>query len=173
MSKIFDDDGALRPLPASPGDNSIAAAAPVVPATEVPFALVIDDEEPICRLIATTLEQLGIESATFRTAKPAIAALEMRRPAIIFLDVALDQSDAIDVIKGLNEKRYSGIVQLMSGGKPWLLAAIQRMATHYALTTLPPLQKPVRDEMIRQAIAGAGLALKSAPASITQAGSGD
>ena len=130
MSKLSPPDAAAPPaaggLPAA-GHGAAAAAG------AAPFALVIDDEEPICRLIAGALAQLGIESATFPTAKPAIAALDQRWPSIIFLDVALAQSDAIDVIKGLSEKHYDGVVQLMSGAKPYLLAAIDRIAVRLSL----------------------------------------
>lgn len=160
MSRISADDRTPPPLPAGPCHRATA---------EAPFALVIDDEESIRRNIATALGALGVGSASFPTAKLAIAALDQLRPAIIFLDVALDQSDAIDVIKGLSAKRYGGIVQLMSGGKPWLLAAIQRMATHYGLTSLPPLQKPIDAEMVRESLTTAGLA----PAPTEPGGSGD
>ena len=126
-------------------------------ASEATFALVIDDERNISELVATTLGELGIESATFSTAKPAVASIDQRWPVIIFLDVALEQSDAYDVIRGLSEKRYDGIVQLMSSGRPWLLAALQRLATRHGLRLCPPIQKPVRSDMIRAVIASVGL----------------
>jgi CheY-like chemotaxis protein len=122
------------------------------------YALVIDDQEGICRMVATVLADLGVESAAYVTAKPAIASLDQRRPDVIFLDVALDQSDAIDVIKGLAEKRYTGIVQLMSGGRLPLLEAMQRIGERYGLAVRPALQKPFRDEDLRRAISDMGLA---------------
>jgi two-component system nitrogen regulation response regulator NtrX len=124
----------------------------------VPFALVIDDQEDICRVVATVLADHGVESTTYVTAKPAIASLDERRPDVIFLDVALEQSDAIDVIKGLSEKRYTGIVQLMSGGRLPLLEAIQRIGARYGLVLRPALQKPFRGEDLRRAIVDLGLA---------------
>jgi CheY-like chemotaxis protein len=127
------------------------------------FALVIDDEKHIRELVTTTLSQLGIESAAFSTAKPAVASIEQRWPTIIFLDVALEQSDAYDVIRGLSEKHYNGIVQLMSSGRPWLLEALQRLAKRHGLTLCPPIQKPVKDETIRAVIAGVGLTGCSSP----------
>jgi DNA-binding NtrC family response regulator len=123
-----------------------------------PFALIIDDQDCICRLVAAALTGLGVEFAVYATAKPAIASLDRRRPDAIFLDVALEQSDAIDVIKGLSEKRYTGIVQLMSGGRLQLLEAIQRIGTRYGLVLRPALQKPFRGDDLRQAIVKAGLA---------------
>jgi CheY-like chemotaxis protein len=124
---------------------------------ETAFALVIDDEKNISELVATTLGELGIESATFSTAKPAVASIDQRWPVIIFLDVALEQSDAYDVIRGLSEKHYDGIVQLMSSGRPWLLAALQRLATRHGLRLCPPIQKPIRSDTIRAVIASVGL----------------
>jgi DNA-binding NtrC family response regulator len=126
-----------------------------------PFALVIDDQENICRLVAEALAGVGVEYATYATAKPAIASLDRRRPDVIFLDVALDQSDAIDVIKGLSEKRYTGVVQLMSGGRLALLEAMQRIGARYGLVVRPALQKPFRGDELQQAIVSMGLARQS------------
>jgi two-component system nitrogen regulation response regulator NtrX len=80
-----------------------------------PGAFVIDDERGICLFVGKVLEKLGFAVATFSNAKEALAALDPREPKIIFLDIALKQSDAIDVIKGLGERHYDGIIQLMSG----------------------------------------------------------
>src|ERR1700693_2088575 len=103
-----------NPLPSNTqGESHINGVADAGDVTRraPPFAIVIDDEKAICRFIALVLAGLGVESATYPTAAPAIASLEQRRPEIIFLDVALEQSDAIDVIKGLSAKNYTGIIQ--------------------------------------------------------------
>jgi DNA-binding NtrC family response regulator len=137
------------------------------PKRDAVFALVIDDQETICRLVATTLDEFGVESATYCTAKPAIASLDQRMPQIIFLDMALDNSDAIDVMKGLSEKRYIGIVQLMSGGRLSLLEAVQRIGARYGLTLRPPLQKPVQADAIREVVVKLGFAREVASPSIS------
>ena len=137
--------------------------------TTAPFALVIDDQKGICQTIAIVLAQLGVESASYQTANSAIDALDQRRPEIIFLDMSLEQSDAIDVIKGLSEKHYTGIVQLMSGGKLPLLEAVQRIGARGGLVLRPPLQKPFRADAIREVVINAGLArsIPSPPISAT------
>jgi DNA-binding NtrC family response regulator len=157
-------DTATSPLAEAPvpGQNGLAGADGR-PKNGKPFAFIVDDQDGICRIVATALTRLGVESTTFRTAKPAIAALDQRHPDIMFLDVALEHSDAIDVIKGISEKRYTGIVQLMSGGRPALLEAVQRIGARYGLVLRPPLQKPFRAEAIREVIVSAGLADESAP----------
>jgi len=48
-------------------------------------------------------------------AKPAIASLDPRWPYIIFLDIALEQSGPIDVIKSLREEHYIHLGRGSSG----------------------------------------------------------
>jgi DNA-binding NtrC family response regulator len=155
---MIEDD----PMPSSPGPASEKPAAVAVEAggakTTAPFALIIDDQNAVCQVVALAMTSLGVEFASYGTAKPAIASLDQRRPDAIFLDVALEQSDAIDVIKGLSEKGYTGVVQLMSGGRLPLLEAIERIGQRSGLTIRPALQKPFRGEDLRKAIIGAGLA---------------
>lgn len=122
-----------------------------------PYVLIIDDQVEISRAIAAALARFGVESASFVTAKPALASLDQRRPQVIFLDVALEQSDAIDVIKGLSEKHYTGVVQLMSGGRLPLIEAVQRIGARHGLVLRPVLQKPFRGDDLQRAIVGAGI----------------
>ena len=102
MSNNHADQPATLPSSNSLFDASIEISPRAHNSNEAAFALVIDDDRSISELVATTLGELGIESATFSTAKPAVAAIDQRWPAIIFLDVALEQSDAYDVIRGLS-----------------------------------------------------------------------
>ena len=111
------------------------------------FAYVVDDNDAICRVMALTLATLGVESETFHTAKDALASLSRRRPAVIFLDVALSQSDAIDVVHGLGAQHYGGVVHLMSGN-PSLIEAVQRIGARKGLKFGIPLHKPFRRETI-------------------------
>jgi EAL domain-containing protein (putative c-di-GMP-specific phosphodiesterase class I)/FixJ family two-component response regulator len=134
------DAPSLAPLDADP----IASASP--------GAFVIDDEVGICKVIAMTLAGMGVEAECFHTAREAIAALEQRSPAIIFLDVALDGSDAIDVIRGLGEQGYAGVVQLISGSNIALLEDVARVGARHGLNMRPPLEKPFRAEAIRNVV---------------------
>lgn len=116
-------------------------------------AFVIDDETGICKFVSTVLGSLGLVAESFQTAEEAIAAFERGQPEIVFLDIALGGSDAIDVIRSLGEKGYPGIVQLMSGAKSALLDDVHRIGTLHGLNMCPPLEKPFRKEAIRQAVA--------------------
>jgi DNA-binding NtrC family response regulator len=121
-----------------------------------PDAFVIEDATSIRVAVSRALEDLGLAVAGFDNAKQALAAFDQHPPKIIFLDIVLKESDATDVIKGLNERHYSGTVQLFSG-QPRLIDAIQRVAVRYGLTTRPPLTKPLQRGVIAKIIAETGL----------------
>jgi signal transduction histidine kinase/CheY-like chemotaxis protein len=117
------------------------------------IAFVIDDNAADGQLVATTLADLGVNAEVFRTARDALAAIDRGHPPLIFLDVALMQSDAVDVTRGLGERQYRGVVQLMSGGSLPLLEAVQRIGTRHGVTLAPPLQKPfARDAIVALAV---------------------
>jgi EAL domain-containing protein (putative c-di-GMP-specific phosphodiesterase class I)/CheY-like chemotaxis protein len=145
----------FRPLD-SGEDVTLAPLEVAHPAA--PCAFVVDDEEGICKVIAMTLATMGVTSEKFHTAPEAVAALDKGLPSIIFLDVALKKSDAIDVIRGLGERSYRGIVQLMSGSNVGLLEDVRRIGARHGLTMRPPLTKPFRAESIRHIIKEAHLA---------------
>jgi EAL domain-containing protein (putative c-di-GMP-specific phosphodiesterase class I) len=53
----------------------------------------------------------------------------------------------------LGERRYNGIVQLMSGSKSMLLDDVHRIGAMHGLNMCPPLAKPFRKDAIRRAVA--------------------
>ena len=64
-------------------------------------ALVIEDELSVRTEVSAALGKLGLSVVAFDNAGEALTAVADCQPKIIFLDVALNQSDAVDVIKGL------------------------------------------------------------------------
>jgi len=124
------------------------------------LAVIIDDDEKMRSFIASTLTPLGMRVESFEAAKEAFAALSLHHPAIIFLDIALVRSDAIDVLRGLGERHYDGVVQLISGGRPSLLDAVRRIGVRAGVKLATPLCKPFAREAIVQVIEE----LRSSPA---------
>ena len=136
-------------------DITLAPSAPDHLGSASPHAFVVDDEDGICQVIMMTLATMGVAAEKFHTARDAVAALDRRLPAIIFLDVALEKSDAIDVIRGLGERGYGGIVQLMSGSNVELLEDVRRIGARHGLNMRPPLSKPFRAGAIRHIVTSA------------------
>jgi EAL domain-containing protein (putative c-di-GMP-specific phosphodiesterase class I) len=127
------------------------------------FCLIVDDEKGIRNLIARCLRNYHVMTEGCGDALSAIEALKLRTPDLIFLDVSLERSDAIDVIRGLGELKYRGPVQLMSGRDVKLLEEIKRIGEKYQLNMLTVLQKPFRGESIPNILRDAGIQ-RDAPA---------
>jgi EAL domain-containing protein (putative c-di-GMP-specific phosphodiesterase class I)/FixJ family two-component response regulator len=118
--------------------------------------VVIDDDPDICALISRVLAKIGIASVGISSADALVGALKSVRPSIIFLDVALDRSDAIDGIRILRQTRFDGAVQLISGRDTELLNNIKAIGERHGLKMLDPLQKPFRSEQLRRLFSAAG-----------------
>jgi len=128
------------------------------------LAFVIDDDASVRSSIEAVLAQLRMKAASFQMAKEALASLDAgHHPAIIFLDVALLRSDAIDVLRGLGERHYGGVVQLMSGGRQALIEAVQRIGVRHGIRLAAPLHKPFEREAIMQALLASHPAGANAP----------
>jgi EAL domain-containing protein (putative c-di-GMP-specific phosphodiesterase class I)/FixJ family two-component response regulator len=150
----------LRPPAAQVEDAPAPKAAPSfedVAKIGPPLGFVIDDDEGVSRFVMRALESLGLEARRFRDAPTAVAALDVRLPEIIFLDVALEKSDAIEVIRGLGERSYKGVVQLISGSNVGLLEDVKRIGERHGLSMRAPLEKPFRAETLRNVVRDAGL----------------
>jgi EAL domain-containing protein (putative c-di-GMP-specific phosphodiesterase class I)/CheY-like chemotaxis protein len=116
--------------------------------------IVIDDDPGICRLVSRVVAKTGLSSLQLGSAGALSEALANPHPAIVFLDVALDRSDAVDGIRVLRARDFKGAVQLISGKDPALLTELKGVGERYGLRMLNPLQKPFRTEQLRRALAG-------------------
>jgi EAL domain-containing protein (putative c-di-GMP-specific phosphodiesterase class I)/CheY-like chemotaxis protein len=116
--------------------------------------VVIDDDPDICALISRVLSKIGVTSRGLSSANALAGALKEPHPAIVFLDVALDRSDAIDGIRVLRQGSFAGAVQLISGKDPDLVHNIKVIGERHGLKMLDPLQKPFRSEHLRRIFTG-------------------
>ncbi|MEN0087596.1 MAG: sigma-54 dependent transcriptional regulator [Pseudomonadota bacterium] len=97
--------------------------------------LVVDDEPDIRELIAGILEDEGHETRIASNANDAIAAVEARRPGLVFLDIWLQGSemDGLAVLDTI-QKRHPGLPVVMISGHGNIetaVSAIQRGAYDY------------------------------------------
>jgi EAL domain-containing protein (putative c-di-GMP-specific phosphodiesterase class I)/ActR/RegA family two-component response regulator len=152
----------VQSLPSSPAANpsSITESRP-----RAAFCLIVDDEKSIRTLIAKSLRQFMVMTEECGDAASALAAIKHRTPDFIFLDVSLERSDAVEVIRGLGEIQFTGDIQLMSGRDLPLLEDIKRVGERYSLKMLPILQKPFRIDSVVDILRQAGLGRSSGPGS--------
>lgn len=114
--------------------------------------LIVDDEQGIRRVISFALRELGIQSEECSSVDAMLAALAQRTADIIFLDVCLEGSDAIQAIRGLEQQGYGGFTQLMSGRDAKLVEDVRAIGEQRNLRMLPILQKPFRPADLRHVI---------------------
>jgi EAL domain-containing protein (putative c-di-GMP-specific phosphodiesterase class I)/FixJ family two-component response regulator len=123
------------------------------PSSAARLAYVLDDEAPVRAVVGKILASIGFEPREFANAVALFADLKLAAPELIVLDLALGQSDAVDVIRYLETFRYKGKVLLISGRDQVTLNEIQRIGERHGLTMVPPVQKPFRAADIMNSLA--------------------
>lgn len=107
-------------------------------------AYVLDDEAQIAAFVCNVLRANGFDAQPFATPVALFVESKKALPDLIVLDLALGQSDAIEVIRYLETMKFRGRVLLISGRDAAVLADIERIGTDRGLDMLPYLQKPFR-----------------------------
>ena len=70
----------------------------------------------------------------------------------MFLDISLDNADAIDAFQFLEQQGFRGAVQLMSGRDAVTIKKVKRAGEQRGLRMLPILQKPFRADAVRNVL---------------------
>lgn len=123
------------------------------PAGSDRYCVIVDDDPGICKALSFTLRRVGFETADAPDPSALEALLEKRTPELIFLDLGLGQSGAMDVLPILARHNYDGFVQLMSGRSQDVLDEISGAGERYGLKMLPPLPKPFRMGVVKDLVA--------------------
>jgi EAL domain-containing protein (putative c-di-GMP-specific phosphodiesterase class I)/ActR/RegA family two-component response regulator len=107
-------------------------------------ALILDDDPTVGLVLCKMLSAHGVANRHFVDPLAFLAEARAAHPELILLDLALGQSDAIDLIRELEALKYRGRVLLVSGKDITILNEAERIGRAHGLWMLPPLQKPVR-----------------------------
>jgi EAL domain-containing protein (putative c-di-GMP-specific phosphodiesterase class I) len=110
---------------------------------------VVEDEKGIRQFISMVLKPMGIQVEEFASAQALMEGLDRGHPQLIFLDISLEHSDAVEVLHGLAKVGYSGAVNLMSGRHGSLLESVRKIGERHSLLMLPALLKPFDVATIR------------------------
>jgi EAL domain-containing protein (putative c-di-GMP-specific phosphodiesterase class I)/ActR/RegA family two-component response regulator len=119
-------------------------------------AFVLDDEVQIGKLICGVVAGCGFGVRQFTNAIPFLAAVKASPPDLVVLDLALGQSDAVEVIRYLEVIKYGGQVLLVSGRDEATLMEISQIGKRHGLTMLLPLKKPFRAQDFHSRLAASG-----------------
>ncbi len=113
--------------------------------------VVVEDDHAVRAAIKLALRDFDVEALDFASTDEVLSACYRVAPDIVFLDIALDDFDAIEVVRALGNGGYRGAVQLVSGHHS-LLETVQRIGVGSGLTMLEPMRKPFRASDIRRVV---------------------
>jgi EAL domain-containing protein (putative c-di-GMP-specific phosphodiesterase class I) len=124
--------------------------APTPPGPHVAHSVcfIVDDEPAVCRFLSAAANNCATRPESFPSIKRLTAGLSKQTPRLVFLDISLEGSDAIDGIRLLSKFKFPGPVQLMSGANRELMEDVRRIGEQYSLQMLPPLSKPLDPDKV-------------------------
>lgn len=132
----------VTPLPSdAPGSNT-------APAPRVPLCFVIDGEDSMRHFLSLVLHGSGIDTEEFADGAAMRAAIAERSPDLVFLNISLESSDAIETVITLGKHGFNGSVQLMSGRGAAVLEHVRSIGIQHRLKMLPILKKPFETDAI-------------------------
>jgi chemotaxis response regulator CheB len=102
-----------------------------------PLCYIVDDEHGICHMISHAMRAEGVMTREFQCAPSLLDAVAKSAPDVIFLDLSLEGSDAVEAICGLDLLGYGGAVQLISGREKKLLNDIKASDSDIRSTCCP------------------------------------
>ena len=117
--------------------------------------LVVDDDEFSCELFSEMLAAHGV--AEIRTASNGQLALRTLAamacaPDFLICDIFMPDMDGIEFLDHLAKQRYQGGILLVSGMNIEMLAIAREVAISDGLKVLGAFTKPVRHEVLAQAL---------------------
>jgi CheY-like chemotaxis protein len=119
--------------------------------------LVIDDEESSQQLARIALERLGFKDIqVVGDGAVAVRTLDRmaRPPDFVVCDIFMPESDGIEFVTALAERRFGGGLVLVTGGDTQYLIIAKRIARFHGLKLLASLTKPLRVEALSEALFG-------------------
>jgi EAL domain-containing protein (putative c-di-GMP-specific phosphodiesterase class I)/CheY-like chemotaxis protein len=107
-----------------------------------PLCFVVDGDASIRHFLSLVLHGVGVDTEELAHGNSVEAALDKRKPDLIFLNIALESSEAIETVIALGRRAYTGHVQLMSARGSAVLAHVKSIGEQHRLQMLPILKKP-------------------------------
>lgn len=115
-----------------------------------PRVLIVDDDEPLAKVFARTLEAADYEVRWARDGADAQRTLSTETFDVIVSDISMPGLNGIELLQAIRQRDLDVPVVLVTG-EPGLDTAV-RAVEHGALRYL---EKPVSPEILRQVVAGA------------------
>jgi EAL domain-containing protein (putative c-di-GMP-specific phosphodiesterase class I) len=114
----------------------------------LPLCFVVDGDASIRHFLSLVLHGVGVKTNELAHGNSIEAALQKREPDLVFLNVTLESSEAIETLIALGRRGYSGHVQLMSARGSAVLTHVKSVGEQHRLKMLPVLKKPFETSSI-------------------------
>jgi EAL domain-containing protein (putative c-di-GMP-specific phosphodiesterase class I) len=118
--------------------------------TGIGLAFVLDDEPKVGTVVCKMLSAMGISARKFMDAEEFLSEAVRHSPDLVILDLSLEGTDAIDVIRRLEAIKFNGKVLLISGRDETTLSEIEQVGRTHTLCMLPSLRKPFRSDALKE-----------------------
>jgi EAL domain-containing protein (putative c-di-GMP-specific phosphodiesterase class I)/ActR/RegA family two-component response regulator len=105
--------------------------------------LVVDDDDQICELIRDVAEPMDFDVRTANTVGDFFGQYDAFSPTAVFVDLNIGDSDGVQVLHHLAEKRSRARVVMISGVDGKLLDASRRIGEDQELSMVGTLSKPI------------------------------
>lgn len=155
-----------RSIPSPP--LALSDAGEIVADARPPLCFVVDSDTTVRRFVSLILHGAGVNTREFDSGEPLAEALAQCAPDVVFLDIALELSEAVRCLNELAAGRYRGQVQLVSNRGSAVLAHVKSIGKQRNLQMLPVLKKPIEPYALLEALRE--LKLGHAPASAGRIG---
>jgi CheY-like chemotaxis protein len=116
-----------------------------------PLVLVIDDDPPICQMIAGFLGQAGYRVATAGTGLEALAAIERDPPRLLLIDLNLPELNGWELVDVLRQRGIAIPILVMTAAREAREQAAQIGAAGYVAK---PISLPILLRRIDGIMAG-------------------
>lgn len=105
--------------------------------------LIVDDEPAARELFADVADELGYATAEAGNEREFLEAFEGFDPTAILLDLTLPETDGVELLRALGDRKCASPILLVSGQDTRVLSTAQRLGNMFGLTMRGVLQKPV------------------------------
>jgi EAL domain-containing protein (putative c-di-GMP-specific phosphodiesterase class I) len=133
--------------PQTPEPKGAAEAPPLAPAG-VPVCYVVDEEPSIRHFLSLVLHGAGVDTVECSDGAALRAAIESRLPDLVFHNISLESTDAIESMLALGKRSFQGAVQLISNRGGAVLDHVKAVGLQHKLNMLPVLKKPFETDAI-------------------------
>ena len=145
--------------PGTPAPTGEVVAVPAAGGDKTPCCFVVDEDSSIRHFISLIMQGAGIDSEEFAEGDSLRAAIGRRKADIIFINVPLDISDAVESVRALGRANFAGAVQLMSGRGTAVIENVKTSGGSPRLRMLNPLKKPFECATIQKIVQELGLGM--------------